>query len=82
MEKSCETCEYKTYDMDGLYCEHPTSLEISGGFGRSLNAMTLERLCFHGNDNEKGTFELWEIKTGLTDAEKTTASIKALIKND
>jgi len=79
MEKSCSTCQHRTYDMDGLYCEHPISLANSSGFGLSLEAMDRTLLCFHGSSEEPARHELWEQKLTQTEAEKTTASIASMM---
>lgn len=35
-EIKCRDCIWRSYDMDGNYCAHPESLDVSGGFGQSL----------------------------------------------
>lgn len=52
-------CKHWTYDMDGSYCQHPKAMQESWA-GLSENAMSRQRLCFHGNDYEQPTDDLFE----------------------
>ena len=56
-------CRHWAYDMDGDYCAHPKSFEISPTFGCSTNRMSLEGHCMGGYDDvSKNTLVLFEPK--------------------
>lgn len=53
-------CKYATFDMDGEYCAHPKSFELTF-YGASTNRMIAEGLCVGCcDDPAKNTRELWE----------------------
>lgn len=46
-------CKYYSFDMDDAFCAHPKSLDISNGYGCSLNRMIKEGLCTGCYDDPK-----------------------------
>lgn len=59
--KCGQSCKHWRYDMDGPYCGHPKAF-VECWAGLSVDAMSRQRLCFHGNDYEQPTDDLWEAR--------------------
>lgn len=61
VKKCDQSCKFWTYDMDGVFCQHPKSFEIAPVFGASTNRMSREGHCVSGaDDTSKNTLALWE----------------------
>lgn len=65
LARCCDTCRFNSFDMDGTFCLHPKSLEISRGYGASNNRMGLEGHCQTGRWGNKPAIvsALWEPKS-------------------
>jgi hypothetical protein len=70
-ERKCDlSCRFWTYDMDGVFCQHPKSFEIAPVFGASTNRMSVEGHCRVGDNLKPGErLVLWEPATKKANGE-------------